>query len=1013
MHACYSARAILTQPVDDDGVAFDVDGLEAAPIREDLEYGGVRVRTRATIAGARIPIQVDVGFGDAITPGPIEINYPALLDGPAPHLRTYPIETVVAEKFHALAARGITNSRLKDYYDLWLIAKTFDLDKAPLAAAVRQTFSRRETALPREKLTGLTEAYVDTWGDFHPLHVVAVITIRQVSIPIRYSTRPVCSATLARLFEDVHMKSMPDRDHLARVSVFENRPVQSERAAAAVVASPAVRGSLLAGGLVAGRPAAGGWGTVGLAVSLVLCLAISPARVFAIQAQSDMPRAGDSASQLEEVTVTARRRAEPLQDVPVAVSVITGAQAAAHNLNDLQDISSEIPTVDFRTGASNKDRDIFIRGIGTITTSPGVEPSVSTVVDGVVLARPGQATVELLDVDHVEVLRGPQGTLFGKNASAGVVNIVTQDPTADTHGYADGAYFGGGDEFRLKGGLSGELIHDKLLGSFSGVYSHYDGNVRNLYDGSTVNGYERYGGHSKLIFTASDDLTVTFNADYLHSKDSVPTGVPAAATQASYPTGVATLSAPFATALAGSGVASSYQNTHISDNLNSGVRDDNGGVSITVDDKLGAYTLTSITAYRRWLNVQDQDYDQLSAPAGGLPQVADHGYLSFDQISEEARIASPKGQFVDYVAGLYYLHAVDGEIYQRAVDTLAAGTIVPNTGVSSYGTHADNYSVFGEGNFNFTESLRGILGARLVRDELKYQFQRVASSATAVTGIQPSFASAGATDNYGYTDRVGLQYDVAPDVHSYATYSHGYTGPAYNVFFNMTASSTLALKPETSDSYEVGLKSRLLGGKLQANFAVYLTDFDNYQANFADVLNGALITRLINAGKVSTKGIEADVAYRPLDALTVTGAIARTDARVDHFNCPANAASSCNINGQPLPFAPDWKLNLDGNYVVPVTQALNLVLDTDYKWQSKVQYQLAETPDTVQAAYGVWDLSVGLSDDAKGWRVSALVKNVGDTHYSSYLAHGNLAGVVRWVPRDEDRYAGIDVHKSF
>ena len=157
-------RAILAQPVDDDGVAFDVDGLEAAPIREDLEYGGVRIRTQATIAGARIPIQVDVGFGDAITPGPIEIDYPALLDAPAPHLRAYPIETVVAEKFHALAIRGIANSRLKDYYDLWLIAETFELDRAPLAAAVRQTFARRETALPQEKPTGLSEAYVEAWG---------------------------------------------------------------------------------------------------------------------------------------------------------------------------------------------------------------------------------------------------------------------------------------------------------------------------------------------------------------------------------------------------------------------------------------------------------------------------------------------------------------------------------------------------------------------------------------------------------------------------------------------------------------------------------------------------------------------------------------------------------------------------------------------------------------------------------------------------------------------------------
>lgn len=157
-------RVVLVQPVDDDGVIFDVDGIEVAPIREDVEYGGVRVRTQATIAGARIPIQVDVGFGDVVTPGPVEIEYPALLDAPAPRLRAYPIETVVAEKFHALAIRGIVNSRLKDYYDLWLIAETFELERAPLVRAVRQTFLRRETPLPQERPIGLSEAYAEAWA---------------------------------------------------------------------------------------------------------------------------------------------------------------------------------------------------------------------------------------------------------------------------------------------------------------------------------------------------------------------------------------------------------------------------------------------------------------------------------------------------------------------------------------------------------------------------------------------------------------------------------------------------------------------------------------------------------------------------------------------------------------------------------------------------------------------------------------------------------------------------------
>jgi Nucleotidyl transferase AbiEii toxin, Type IV TA system len=145
--------------VADDGVIFDVAALEAAPIREELEYGGVRVRTTATIAGARIPIQVDIGFGDTITPAPVEIDYPALLDAPAPHLKAYPVETVVAEKFEALVTLGMANSRLKDFYDLWLIAQTFEFRQSVLVDAVRRTFERRGTALPADIPVGLTDEF--------------------------------------------------------------------------------------------------------------------------------------------------------------------------------------------------------------------------------------------------------------------------------------------------------------------------------------------------------------------------------------------------------------------------------------------------------------------------------------------------------------------------------------------------------------------------------------------------------------------------------------------------------------------------------------------------------------------------------------------------------------------------------------------------------------------------------------------------------------------------------------
>jgi hypothetical protein len=156
-------RAICAEPVIDDGVMFAPNGLEAALIREETEYGGVRIRTAAKVAGARIPVQVDIGTGDAITPAPVEIEYPVLLQFPAPHLRAYPIETIVAEKLEALVVLGMANSRLKDYYDLFLISHTFTLKQRLLAEAVRHTFERRGTAIPEGTPVGLTDDFAAAW----------------------------------------------------------------------------------------------------------------------------------------------------------------------------------------------------------------------------------------------------------------------------------------------------------------------------------------------------------------------------------------------------------------------------------------------------------------------------------------------------------------------------------------------------------------------------------------------------------------------------------------------------------------------------------------------------------------------------------------------------------------------------------------------------------------------------------------------------------------------------------
>ena len=725
--------------------------------------------------------------------------------------------------------------------------------------------------------------------------------------------------------------------------------------------------------------------------------------------------AGAAAGSVQSVIVTATRRAESLQSVPIAVSVLSGEQIENTNRNTLGAIAAEVPSVNFRTGASNKDTSLFIRGVGTISTSPGVEPTVATVVDGVVLARPGQATLDLLDVDRIEVLRGPQGTLFGKNASAGVINIVSVDPARPTQRYVDLSHYGGGNENRLRAGISGEIAPD-VRGALTVLGAKYDGNVHNVYNGDTVNGYEKAGARGKLVFRPAADLKLTLSADFLHSHDTIPTGVVTRTSLIAYPSGTVTNYPAFATALGA--VVPGADNRSINSNLTTAVSDDNGGASAQVDWKLGDYDLTSITAWRTWSNLQAQDGDRLTAPAVGLPQSHDHGRLSFRQVSQELRVATPQGGAFDAVAGLYLLHDEDRETYRRDVlRVVADGSAYADYGLAHYGTHQTSVAAFGEGRVHFSSALRAIAGLRVTNDDLSYTHERTTSTpdaqfAGAIPGVSAAVANAGSTSRVGSSGRLGAQYDLSADATSYATYSRGYKGPAYNVFFNMLARDALVLKPETSNSFELGLKSVSFDQRLRLNVAAFLTRYDNYQANFYDSVAGTVVTRLINAGRVSSRGVEFDAEAHPTTRLTVSGALAFTHARIDDFNCPVGASTSCDVNGKPLPFAPDWKTSVQASYRVPLDNGLQLDLGSDYNWQSKVQYDIGQYADTIQGAYGIVNASAALSTADRGWRVALIGKNLGDRSYSPGLARGG-SYVNRAVPRDDHRYFGIDLRHDF
>ncbi|MDH4608571.1 TonB-dependent receptor [Pseudomonas sp. BN102] len=726
-------------------------------------------------------------------------------------------------------------------------------------------------------------------------------------------------------------------------------------------------------------------------LAVAILLAALGSAVQAQEGGASEPSA-ESTTTLKAVTVTATRREASLQEVPVAITVLQGEQLERDNRNNVSAIVQQVPTLNYRTGASNKDTSLFIRGVGTISTSPGVEPTVATVIDGVALGRPGQSTLDLLDVERIEVLRGPQGTLFGRNASAGVLNIVSQDPPEQGHGYLDYSHFGGGNENRLRFGIGGRLT-DSLKGSLSTLLGKYDGNVENVANGHDVNGYDRKGVRGKLVFEPSEDFTFTLIGDYMDGEDTLPSGVV-----------TSTSSAAFADSLRP--VALSAHNRKINSDFKTHVEDINTGLSGQADWKLGDFTLTSITAWRGWDNTQFQDGDRRAA----LPLTASHdkGEVDYDQYSQEFRLTSPRGEFNEYVLGAYYFHGRSDENYRR----LSVNGGVPNTGRADFSVTNDSYALFGENTFNFTRDFRALFGLRWTHDDLEYDHRRVSTSATAVTGIQPSTASSGSVDEDGWSGRTGLQYDLSDDLMGYVTYSRGYKGPAYNVFFNMQPRDTDPLKPETSDSYEVGLKATALDKRLTANLAVFHTDYDNYQANFFDTVANQVVTRLINAGSVKTQGIELDASYQATRQLSFSGGVAYTKARVDHFNCPPGAAASCNIDGGRLPFTPDWKTYVRADYSIPLDNGLDVELSTDYSWQDEVQFSLDQNKDTVQGAYGIWNASVGLADYNAGWRVALVGKNLTDKSYAQSLASGGNH-IFRAVPRDDQRYFGVQLRKDF
>jgi len=277
--------------------------------------------------------------------------------------------------------------------------------------------------------------------------------------------------------------------------------------------------------------------------------------------------------------------------------------------------------------------------------------------------------------------------------------------------------------------------------------------------------------------------------------------------------------------------------------------------------------------------------------------------------------------------------------------------------------------------------------------------------------MHDGFSSAGETRETGYSGRLGAQFDLAPDTMAYVTYSRGYKGPAFNVYANMWAPDTARLNPETSDSYEIGLKTQSFANRLRLNLALFSAKYDNYQTMLPEMSGATTVMRLVNAGRVGTDGLEIDMTFKLNTRWEFVGALAETRAHVIHFNC-TSALAGCAQDGSTMPFAPKHRLTLGANYYLPMDNGKTLLLGGDYRWQSEEQFQLPQDPSTVQGAYGIVNASVAIDDAVHGWRLTFIGKNLANQSYASYLT-SQFGGIARIVPRDDQRYFGVNFRRDF
>ncbi len=719
----------------------------------------------------------------------------------------------------------------------------------------------------------------------------------------------------------------------------------------------------------------------------------------------------------DEILVTARRREENLQTIPISIAAFTAEALEARSMRDLRDVGDFAPNVDFSIsnglGGATSEATVFIRGIGQLDTALFADPGVGIYVDGVYLARAAGSVLDLLDLERVEVLRGPQGTLFGKNTTGGAISLITRKPGPDRQFEVE---LTGGELDRLDGRLIANVpLSEEVFFSLAASSTHRDGFTQSLATGERYTDDDRDSVRGALRWLASDSVVLDVSAEVTRERER-------AANQTLLSIDSTPLIDFYNQAIAGAGL------TPIGDAFVTGDltrsfataenhnRGDVAGATMTLSWTSGEIDLTAISAYR------EIEFD-VSADGDGSPRVlAERGsFQTQDQLSQEIHVSgTAAGDKLSWlVGGMYFtessdedsltlvfgdlfgaLEAAPGPIYAPpGVPSFLCSPGPPPPGLPCFGgagnpfnfafffgpgdferieLTTDSWAIFGEGTYAISDRLSATLGLRYTYEEKEFRFFRDPGS-----GL-PDVDLFNRDDWDAFSPRFSLSFQASDNALVYASAARGFKSGGFNGRPQMREALD-PYGPETVWTYELGWKTDAYDDRLRLNGAAFFSDYQDIQFSASLNVDGTPVFVIQNAGQAEVQGFELELSARPARGFDLAVGVGYIDT--EYTDLTGVDPNSATLDGV-FPKTPEWTFSFSPQYAFPVKGGGTLTLRGDYTSRSKVFNDIQNSPQIVQDGYGLVNARIGWTNQSGDWEIAAFGTNLGD---EEYLEHGFFA----------------------